>query len=154
LAEADAPPELARPAVEDTGRDGDRLLGQLDVPRLGLSVAVLEGDDERTLRLGAGHLPDTPPPWRDGNTALAGHRDTFFRPLQHLRIGDGIDMVTRHGSFHYRVRSLTVVDPDAVWVLAPSARVQLTLITCYPFRYLGSAPQRFVVQAERVATGS
>ena len=143
----------AWPAVEDTRGDRDPLLGQLDVPRIGLSVVVLEGDDERTLRLAVGHLPDTPRPWEVGNTALAGHRDSFFRPLERLRIGDAIDMLTRHGSFHYRVRSLTVVDPDAVWVLAPSERVHLTLITCYPFHYVGSAPQRFVVHAERMPGG-
>jgi sortase A len=143
-----------RPVATDTRGDGDSVLGQLDVPRIGLSVIVLEGDDERTLRLAVGHLPDTPRPWEEGNAALAGHRDSFFRPLERLRVGDAISLLTRHGSFHYRVRSFRVVAPDAVWVLEPSQGVHLTLITCYPFRYVGSAPQRFVVQAERVPAGT
>lgn len=137
------------PPVADDG--GSSLIGVLDIPRVNLSVAVLEGDDDRTLRIAAGHLPGTPLPWDEGNTALAGHRDTFFRPLASVRVGDEIHLATRRGAFRYRVRRVTVVGPHDVWVLRPSAEATLTLITCYPFYSLGPAPQRFVVHAERVA---
>jgi sortase A len=85
--------------------------------------------------------------------ALAGHRDTFFRPLEQLRVGDEVRVATRHGEFEYRVRRLAVVDPENVWVLNPFQHVGLTLITCYPFRYVGPAPKRYIVQAERLASG-
>jgi sortase A len=139
-------PEVAVP----TG-PADSLIGWLEIPRLAVSAAVLEGDDDRTLEVAVGHLPDTALPWEDGNVALAGHRDTFFRPLEQVRVGDDVRLATRHGEFQYRVRRLAVVDPENVWVLNPSGHVGLTLITCYPFRYVGSAPKRYVVQAERLA---
>jgi sortase A len=88
-------------------------------------------------------------PWEEGNTALAGHRDTFFRRLEGVRIGDEVHLATPHGDLTYRVYTHVVVDPDDVWVLAPSKGTDLTLITCYPFRYVGSAPRRFVVRATR-----
>jgi sortase A len=97
-----------------------------------------------------GHLSDTPLPWDGGNTALAGHRDTFFRPLERIKAGDDVYLDTSRGRFHYRVRRTIVVKPEDLWVLDPSANATLTLITCFPFHYIGSAPQRFVVQAERV----
>jgi sortase A len=127
-----------------------RSLGRLEVPRLGLSVVVAEGDDDTTLAVAAGHLPDTPLPWEDGNTAVAGHRDTFFRPLQRIQLGDEIRFATRQGTFRYRVTRQTVVNPDDVWVLDPAPSAALTLITCYPFDFVGPAPQRFIVHAERL----
>jgi sortase A len=102
------------------------------------------------LKVAVGHLPDTPLPWQDGNTALAGHRDTFFRPLRHIQRGDEIHLATRHGTFRYRVTRHTVVDPDELWVLDASPAAALTLITCYPFDFTGSAPRRFVVHAARI----
>jgi sortase A len=126
------------------------VIGVLEIPRLRMSVAVLEGDSERALGIAVGHLPDTPMPWDEGNTALSGHRDTFFRPLKDVRPGDEIRLATGQGRFAYRVRKLMVVGAEDVWVLRPADGVNLTLITCFPFGYLGSAPQRFVVQAERV----
>jgi sortase A len=129
-------------------------LGRLEVPRLGLSVVVAEGDDDTTLAAAAGHLPDTPLPWEDGNTAVAGHRDTFFRPLQRIQVGDEIRFATRQGTFRYRVTRQTVVNPDDVWVLDPAPSAALTLITCYPFDFVGPAPQRFIVHAERLGGAS
>jgi sortase A len=85
---------------------------------------------------------------------LAGHRDTFFRPLRRIRTGDQIDLATRYGTFRYRVTRLTVVNPDEVWVLEPSAAAALTLITCYPFDFIGPAPRRFVVHAERITNAN
>ena len=129
-------------------------IGRLEIPRLGLSVVVAEGDDDNTLKVAVGHLPDTPLPWQEGNTAVAGHRDTFFRPLRSVQPGDEIRFATRHGTFRYRVTRHTVVDPDELWVLDASPAAALTLITCYPFDYVGPAPRRFVVHAERMADAS
>ena len=125
-------------------------IGHLEIPRLGLSVVVAEGDDEKTLKVAVGHLPDTPYPWQPGNSALAGHRDSFFRPLQRIHVGDAIRLATRHGIFRYRVTRHMVVSPDELWVLDPAATADLTLITCYPFDFVGPAPLRFIVHAERV----
>ncbi len=126
------------------------LIGRLAVPRLGLSVIVLEGDDSRALRLGIGHIPGTPFPWEDGNSALAGHRDTFLRPLRNIRGGDRVEVSTPRETYHYIVDSIQIVRPDDVGVLAPVGSPSLTLVTCYPFYYLGNAPKRFVVRARRV----
>jgi LPXTG-site transpeptidase (sortase) family protein len=126
------------------------LVGALEVPRVGLSAMVLEGDDDATLRVGIGHLPDTPPPWQRGNSAFAGHRDTFFRTLQHVREGDRLSLTTTYGEFQYRVRETFIVGPEDLWVLNPTDSQTLTLVTCYPFKYVGPAPRRFVVQADRI----
>jgi sortase A len=126
-------------------------VGRLEIPRIGLSTVVAQGDNEKTLEVAVGHLPDTPLPWQEGNSALAGHRDSFFRPLRRIQVGDDIRLATRHGTFRYRVTRHTVVDPDELWVLDASPAAALTLITCYPFDFVGSAPRRFVVHAERIA---
>lgn len=129
-------------------------IGRLEVPRIGLSAIVMEGDDERTLNVAVGHLPDTPLPWQEGNTALAGHRDTFFRSLRRIQPGDDIRLVTPRGTFRYRATRQIVVEPDELWVLNPSPAAALTLITCYPFGFVGPAPRRFVVHAERIVETS
>jgi sortase A len=128
----------------------ETVIGQLDVPRLDFSVVAVEGDGDSALRLAAGHLPDTPLPWQPGNASFAGHRDTFFRALRKLRVGDDLTLTTTHGTFRYRVARTLVVEPSDLSVLDPENGTALTLITCYPFTYLGDAPQRFIVQAERV----
>jgi sortase A len=127
------------------------IIGRVDVPRLRLSAAVAEGDDEKTLGKAVGHLPDTPLPWdRRGNVALAAHRDGLFRPLEKIRLNDDVRLVTSRGEFHYRVTKTHIVDPDDVWVIAPTTEPTITLITCYPFSFVGNAPRRFIVQAELV----
>jgi sortase A len=125
------------------------LVGMLDVPRLRLTTAVIEGDDDGTLKRAVGHLPDTPLPWEKGNSALAGHRDGLFRPLKDVKIGDEIRFRTTSEQFRYRVTRTSIVTPDDVSVLESKSTETLTLITCYPFNYVGSAPKRFVVHAER-----
>lgn len=127
------------------------LVGMLDVPRLRMSLPVIEGDDSRTLKASVGHLPDTPMPWQPGNSAMAGHRDGLFRPLKGVAVGDEITFRTTSETIHYRVTATTIVKPNDVGVLAPRARDALTLITCYPFSFVGEAPQRFIVHAERVS---
>jgi sortase A len=127
------------------------VVGRLSVPRLRLSVMVREGIDPRTLRVAVGHIPSTALPGQTGNVGLAGHRDTFFRGLKDLRPRDEIRFLTPRGDFKYQVESLTVVEPDNVEVLAPSRENVLTMVTCFPFSYIGSAPKRFVVRAKQVA---
>ena len=126
------------------------LIGMLDLPRLQLSTPVIEGDDTRTLKRAVGHLPDTPLPWDSGNSAIAGHRDGLFRPLKDVKVGDEIRFRTTRDEYRYRVTKTTIVTPDDLSVLEPqSDSATLTLITCYPFYYVGTAPKRFVVHATR-----
>lgn len=126
------------------------LVGRIDVPRLRLSALAREGVDTRTLRGSAGHVPGSALPGEIGNAAFAAHRDTFFRPLQGIRTGDEIIIATPSGDFRYRVSNTRVVDPSDVSVLGASPDATLTLVTCYPFDYIGSAPQRFIVSARLV----
>ena len=110
---------------------------------------VVQGDSAAILRLAVGHLADTALPGESGNVVLAGHRDTFFRPLKRVQVGDVITLKTRGGAFTYRVESTSVVPPTDVQVIRPTGRRTLTLITCFPFAYIGSAPNRFIVRAHR-----
>jgi sortase A len=128
------------------------LIGRLEIPRLGLSVMLIEGDDAKTLRRAVGHIPGTPLPGRPGNVALSGHRDTFFRPLRNIRENDIIAVTTLEGEYRYRVVSTRIVAPDNVEVLSGGAGEILTLVTCYPFNFVGAAPDRFIVRAERLTT--
>ena len=151
--ESDAP---GAPSSRDTlSAAGSRApLALLDIPRLRVSAPVLSGDDAATLDVAIGHLPDTPKPWEAGNSALAAHRDGLFRPLRNIKVGDELHVRTMHGDFTYEVRETKIVMPDDLSVLAPTDEHTLTLITCYPFNFIGSAPKRFVVHAERVDTGT
>jgi sortase A len=124
-------------------------IGWLEIPRIGMSAAVVHGDTDALLKTAVGHLPDTPLPWSGGNSALAAHRDTFFRPLRHVRRDDMVRLKTPHGDFQYRIRETLIVESEDVWVLDSTPEAMLTLITCYPFDYVGNAPRRFVVRAER-----
>jgi sortase A len=128
---------------------GTAPLAVLDIPRIGLSAMVLEGVGSRTLRVGVGHVPGTSSPGQQGNVAIAGHRDTFFRPLRRIQPGDDIFLGIPRQDYHYRVTSLEVVDPADVAVLKPHENDELTLVTCYPFSYIGPAPKRFIVRAVR-----
>jgi sortase A len=131
-----------------TVKEGD-VLGRMDIPRLGVSVAVLQGTKSRILRVGAGHIEGTPLPGEPGNSGIAGHRDTFFRELKDIRSHDEIQLQTSNGLFRYEVDWAKVVAPDDVDVLAPSTGSALTLVTCYPFYLVGPAPKRFVVRAHQ-----
>jgi len=127
------------------------LIGRIEIPRLQLSVVVIEGVDKISLRRAVGHIPGTAMPGAAGNVGLAGHRDTFFRPLKDVKIKDEIQIATPRGIFQYEVVSLKVVQPEDVGVLAPSDQNVLTLVTCYPFYYVGAAPQRWIVRARQVS---
>ena len=134
--------EPARPRIADGG-----IIGRLEIPRLHLSVVVMDGDDDATLARAVGHVRGTALPWEPGNAVMAGHRDTFFRPLKNLRDGDEIRMTTPSGTFEYRVTSTEIVEPSDVSVMSPTPFRALTLVTCYPFVYIGNAPKRFIIHA-------
>jgi sortase A len=125
-------------------------IGRIEIPRLNVSAIIRTGSDARTLQLAVGHIPGTAFPGEDGNVGLAGHRDTFFRRLRDIRNDDEINVTTPEGTFLYRVERTSVVQPKDVWVLKPTKYPSLTLVTCYPFTYVGSAPQRFIVRATRL----
>ena len=125
-------------------------IGTLEIARVGVSGVVVEGDEDAVLDRAIGHLPDTPLPWHTGNSALAAHRDALFRPLKGVRLGDILRLRTRHGDFEYIVREILIVQPDDLWVLDPTPVTMLTLISCFPFNYIGAAPERFIVRAELI----
>lgn len=126
--------------------EGD-VIGEIQVPRVGLSAIVVQGDSPANLRRAVGHLSKSALPGEWGNVALAAHRDTFFRPLRDIQLGDEIRFKTPERSFEYVVESIEVVAPRDVRVLEPSSGHELTFITCFPFHYVGPAPKRFVVHA-------
>jgi sortase A len=126
------------------------LIGRMEIPRLALSVIVMEGTSSRTLRRAAGHVAGTALPGQRGNVGISGHRDTFFRPLRNIERDDVITITTAMGEYRYRVISTVIVGPDDVSVLDASDNETLTLVTCYPFYFVGPAPKRFIVRAERV----
>jgi sortase A len=126
------------------------LIGRIEIPRLGLSVMVVEGVNSRILRRAAGHIPGTALPGQLGNVGISAHRDTFFRPLRKIQRNDIITFTTAFGDYRYRVMSTKVVNSSDVAVLDPSKNEILTLVTCYPFYFVGPAPNRFIVRAERM----
>jgi sortase A len=129
--------------------EGD-LMGRIEIPRLGMKVAILEGTTSQTLQLGVGHIGGTAFPGEPGNFGIAGHRDTYFRALKDIRAGDEIQVQTSTGLSTYQVDRLQIVAPSDVGVLAQSAQTAITLVTCYPFYYIGAAPRRFIVHAHIV----
>jgi sortase A len=126
------------------------VVGRLEIPRIGVSVMVVEGADDNDLKRAVGHIPGTALPGEPGNVGIAGHRDTFFRPLRSIQRDDTITLRTLQGAYRYRVVSTNVVRPEDIEVLYPTGRDCLTLVTCFPFDYVGSAPKRFIVRAERM----
>jgi sortase A len=146
------PPAIHAPAPQailPEPHHGD-VIAELVIPRLRVSVMVFEGADAGILKIGAGHIPGTGLPVRGGNIAIAAHRDTFFRPLRLIRPRDIIALETATGITRFAVRDVEIVRPSDVQVLTPAPGRDLTLVTCYPFYYLGSAPERFIVHAARV----
>ena len=123
------------------------VMGRLEVSAIGLTVPILDDFDPSSLRKGVGHIRGTALPGGLGNMALAGHRDTFFRPLRKIKKGMTLAVYTNDGRYDYQVDSMTVVEPEEVSVLAIHDTPEMTLITCYPFEYVGSAPHRFIVRA-------
>jgi sortase A len=141
-----APPSPAAATVIAPPATGD-WVARLDAPTVRLSATVLEGTGDATLERGAGHIEDTPFPGQPGNIGVAGHRDTTFRPVRHLRTGDPLELTTRDGVYRYLITKTFIVDPTDVYVLDPGEQPMLTLVTCYPFEYIGHAPRRYIIQA-------
>jgi len=123
-------------------------VARLEAPTVKMQATVLEGSDDRTLDRGAGHIEDTPLPGQPGNIGIAGHRDTIFRPLKRIQVGDPLQLTTRDRVYHFTITSTTIVGPKDVHVLDPTDEPTLTLVTCYPFEFIGHAPKRFIVQAK------
>jgi sortase A len=136
---------------EPTAIPVDGLIGRIEIPRVGLSAVVVEGTDQATLQRAAGHIQGTAVPGRPGNIGIAAHRDTFFRPLRNVRLDDIVTLTTLRAEYRYRVVSTRVVSPHEVSVLNPSKQEILTLVSCFPFYFVGPAPHRFIVRAERVS---
>ena len=124
----------------------------LRIPKIGLEVPVFEGTSDPSLDRGVGHIEGTPVPGAAGNVGIAGHRDGFFRGLKDVVVGDAIEMETPSKTLRYAIESLTLVEPDDTWVLDDTPSGYLSLVTCYPFYYNGSAPHRYIVRAAE--TGS
>jgi sortase A len=127
-------------------RSGEAI-GRIEIPRLHISVMVLEGTAPGILRVAAGHIKGTALPGITGNIGIAAHRDTFFRPLREVRPTDGIILTTSYSTFRYTVDNIEIVEPSDIQILQQTSDTQLTLVTCYPFTFLGAAPKRFVVHA-------
>jgi sortase A len=130
------------------------VIGEIQVPRLQLKAIVVQGDSHTILRRAVGHIPETALPGTTGNVVLAGHRDTFFRPLRNIRLGDAITIKTPDGAFQYLVESMEVVPASDMEVLNATTARTLTLITCFPFDYIGPAPKRYVVRARELIFAS
>jgi len=128
----------------------DGLIGRLEIPRLGVSVIIMEGTSRTILGQAAGHIAGTMFPGQPGNIGISAHRDTFFRPLRNIRQSDTIMLTTPAGAYRYRVVSTHIVSPGDVGVLKSSDEQILTLVTCYPFYFIGPAPNRFIVRATRI----
>lgn len=158
-AEPTPPPVRERVALPAVLPDPDRavkrspisgtgwVVGRISIPRLNISAIVEEGVDEATLARAVGHIPGTALPGETGNIGIAGHRDTFFQKLKDLQPNDEIDFTTHSGLYHYKVDSLTIHDPSDVDVLKSDGSKILTIVTCFPFHYIGNAPRRFIVHA-------
>ena len=127
------------------------LVGKIEIPRLHLSSIIFEGTDDRSLAKGVGHLEGSALLGLSGNIVLAAHRDSFFRPLRNIEKGDEISVITPEGTGRYVVRSVVIVTPDQTRFLRSTKNPTLTLVTCFPFNYIGSAPRRFIVQADRIS---
>jgi sortase A len=140
----------ARPASPEEPPVEGAVVGRLQIPRVGLSVMVVEGVETGDLRKAAGHIPGTALPGRSGNVGIAGHRDTFFRPLRNIQPGDTMILTTLKGERRYRVTSTTVVEPKDIEVLYPTRVDSLTLVTCFPFDFIGPAPKRFIVNSQQL----
>jgi len=146
------PANPVRPATRRLPRPARGLIGRVEVPRIGLAAIVIEGSNAAVLQRAVGHVSGTALPGEPGNVALTGHRDSFFRSLRNIRENDMIRMTTPKGLFWYRVTSISVVSPENIAVLAAGDGEALTMITCFPFSFVGPAPRRFVVHAARVTS--
>jgi sortase A len=148
-----APQTSTQTSGQPRVKTGD-VVGRLAIPRLNVRVMVREGADARTLSLALGHIPGTALPGQRGNMGVAGHRDTLFRGLRNVAANDEITFETPGATYVYRVTTMRIVKPQDVQVLDPGPTRELTLVTCYPFEYVGSAPDRFIVKAQLISVNT
>jgi sortase A len=128
--------------------DAGSWVARLEAPSVGLVATVIEGSTDQMLARAAGHIEETPLPGQDGNVGIAGHRDTTFRAVRNLKIGEPLRLTTPAGVFEYRIERTFIVNPEDVYVLDPTSTPSLTLVTCYPFTFIGHAPKRYIVRAQ------
>ncbi|PMC35293.1 class D sortase [Bacillus sp. UMB0899] len=128
-------------------QEGERI-GILSIPKLEKTLPIFEGVEEETLKKGIGHIPSTPLPGQQSNAVLAGHRDTFFQGLDRLNIGDSLIVTLNNKTFIYKIKKIRIVDKDDKTVIVPKPTRTLTLTTCYPFTFIGPAPQRYIIEAQ------
>lgn len=128
-------------------REAGDTLAILRIESAGIEVPVFDSTSKTALNRGSGHVAGTALPGTRGNTAIAGHRDGFFRGLKNISVGAEIQLATLHGQQRFRVSEILIVDPLDVSVLDPADETMITLITCYPFYFVGPAPERFIVRA-------
>jgi sortase A len=145
-AERPATPPATPRAIPQTGD----LIGRIEIPDLKISAIVRQGVDDGTLSRAVGHVPQTALPGQTGNVGIAAHRDTHFRNLKGVKVGDTLRMVTPEGTYEYAVESMKIVRPKDVYVLDPTPDPVMTLVTCYPFNYIGNAPKRYIVKAKQI----
>ncbi len=136
--------EASHPVIEGSA------IGEVKIARLGIDAMFVQGDSPRILRHAVGHVSETALPGEQGNVVLTAHRDSFFRPLRNIRQGDAIAVDTLAGEYDYQVDWTEVVVPSDVQILEPSGENTLTLVTCFPFYYIGPAPKRFIVRAHQI----
>jgi sortase A len=146
---AQPPPATANPQPVADGMP----VARFEIPRLNIDSVMIEGVSDSDLHRAIGHIPGTALPGSQGNVGIAGHRDTFFRPLRNIHEGDVISLTTLEATYRYQVESTEVVTPDRSDVLNPTSEPHLTLVTCFPFYYVGSAPKRFIVHAREIDSG-
>jgi sortase A len=147
------PTPKATPQRTPPPAQGD-LIGRIELPRLGISAIVRQGVDDATLSRAVGHVPQTALPGEIGNVGIAAHRDTHFRNLRGIKHGDTVRLVTPAGTYEYEVDSLKIVNPEDVHVLDATREPTITLVTCYPFNYVGHAPKRYIVQARQIGAAA
>jgi sortase A len=133
-------------------RTSNVVVGRLEIPRIGIRVIVDEGITDSVLSRAVGHVPQTALPGELGNVVLAGHRDTFFRELRKVEPGDKVKLETVNSDFDYQVTEIAIVSATDIRLLKPTEQPMLTLVTCYPFHYVGPAPKRFIVQARLISS--
>jgi sortase A len=140
-----------RPATKSTKASRGDVVARLSIQKIHLRAMVREGDDDNTLDVALGHIPGTAMPGQKGNVGVAGHRDRLFRRLAEVGRNDQIQLQTPAATYTYRVDDMAIVSPKMVSVLAAAGGAHLTLVTCYPFNYIGSAPKRYIVKAHLVS---
>lgn len=133
----------------DRPKNGD-MMGDLYIPKLGSSLPIFHGTDEEELEKGVGHYAQSVLPGEKDNSVLSGHRDTVFRRLGEVGKGDLLIVRTTAGTFTYKIRKVRIVDAEDRTVIVPKPKATLTVSTCYPFSYIGSAPQRYVLVADLI----